>query len=114
MLRKNLTEGISDLGAVVLSPDDALPYVVNISFPSFEAETMLHALEEKGIYVSTVSACSSKQKKISYVLLDMGIDKNLARNAVRFSFSRFNTIEEIEQTVRSIHEVYTQYSVKRG
>ncbi len=114
MLKKNLTEGIADLGAAVLSPGDALPYVVNISFPSFEAETMLHALEEKGIFVSTVSACSSKQKKISYVLLEMGIDKVLAKNAVRFSFSRFNTIEEIGQTVLAIHEVYNQYSVKRG
>ncbi len=114
MLKEKLKEGISDLGAVVLSPDDALPYVVNISFPSFEAETMLHALEEKDIFVSTVSACSSKQKKISYVLLEMGIDRNLAKNAVRFSFSRFNTMEEIDQTVLSIHQVYSQYSVKRG
>ena len=114
MLKKKLSEGLTDLGATVLSPDDALPYVVNVSFPNFEAETMLHALEEKDIFVSTVSACSSKQKKISYVLLAMGIDMNLSKNAVRFSFSRFNTIEEIERTVLSIHEVYNKYSVKRG
>ena len=114
ILKKLLLEGLSDIHAILLSPDDALPYVVNLSFPSFESETMLHALEEKDIYVSTVSACSSKQKKVSYVLLEMGIEKNIAKNAVRFSFSRFNTEQEVMEVCKTIHDIYDKYNLKRG
>ncbi len=110
-LRDSFSKELADLGATILSPSDALPYVLNVSFPSFQSETMLHCLEEKGIYVSTVSACSSKTKKISYVLSEMGVKRELANNAVRFSFSRFNTKEELEQTVASIKEIYEKYKV---
>jgi cysteine desulfurase len=114
ILKKELLEGLIDIHPVVLSPDDGLPYVVNLSFPSFESETMLHSLEEMDIYVSTVSACSSKQKKVSYVLLEMGIDRNIAKNAVRFSFSRFNTEEEVIEVCKAVHRVYDKYNLKRG
>lgn len=114
ILKKELLDGLSDLHVAALSPDDALPYVVNLSFPLFEAETMLHALEEHDIFVSTVSACSSKQKKTSYVLLEMGIDRNIAKNAVRISFSRFSTEEEVKVMCGAVHEIYDKYTVKRG
>ncbi|MBR3058720.1 MAG: cysteine desulfurase [Clostridiales bacterium] len=110
-LRDSFSKELADLGATILSPYDALPYVLNVSFPSFQSETMLHCLEEKEIYVSTISACSSKTKKISYVLSEMGVKRELANNAVRFSFSRFNTKEELEQTVTSIKEIYEKYKV---
>ena len=77
-----------------------------------EAETMLHALEERDIFVSTVSACSSKKKKVSYVLLGMGIDKRVAQNAIRISFSRFSTKEEVKSVCHAIHEIYQKYSMK--
>lgn len=114
ILKKNLLEGLKDLKPVVLSPEDALPYVVNLSFPSFEAETMLHALEELDIFVSTVSACSSKQKKISYVLLEMGTDRKIAQNAVRISFSRFTTEEEVRSVCQAFYKIYDKYLMKRG
>lgn len=114
ILKRELLEGLSDLSPTVLSPSDALPYVVNLSFPSFEAETMLHALEEHDIFVSTVSACSSKAKKVSYVLLEMGIAKVIAQNAVRFSFSRFSTEAETKRVCQAIHQIYEKYTMKRG
>ena len=110
-LRDGFAEDLKGLGAEILSPSDALPYVLNVSFPSFQSETMLHCLEEKGIYVSTVSACSSKTKAVSYVLSEMGIRREIAQNAVRFSFSRFNTKEEMDQTISSIREIYDRYKV---
>ena len=83
--------------AMILSPDDALPYVLNVSFEGFESETMLHCLEIYDIFVSTVSACSSKSKKVSYVLLESGVPQKIAANAVRISFSRYNTMAEAEE-----------------
>ena len=107
-LRKELTAR----GAVILSPDDALPYVLNVSFKGFESETMLHCLEIYDIYVSTVSACSAKQKKVSYVLLEMGVDRKTAANAVRLSFSRYNTMDEAEEFIKRVDEIYDQFLVK--
>ncbi len=110
-LRDEFASCLKTLGAEILSPSDALPYVLNVSFPSFQSETMLHCLEEKEIFVSTVSACSSKTKQVSYVLTEMGIRREIASNAVRFSFSRFNTKEELDQTIESIREIYDRYKV---
>lgn len=98
-------------GVSILSPKDALPYVLNVSFPHFQSETMLHCLEEKEIYVSTVSACSSKTKAVSYVLSEMGIKREIAKNAVRFSFSRFNTKEEMQTALDAISMIYEKYMV---
>ena len=99
-------------GATILSPEDALPYVLNVSFDGFESETMLHCLERYNIYVSTISACSSKTKKISYVLEAMGVDRKLATNAVRLSFSRFNTMEEAKIFIGKIDEIYQLFALR--
>ncbi|MCR5616859.1 MAG: cysteine desulfurase [Clostridiales bacterium] len=99
-------------GATILSPEDALPYVLNVSFDGFESETMLHCLERYNIYVSTISACSSKTKKISYVLEAMGVDRKLATNAVRLSFSRFNTMEEAKIFIEKIDEIYQLFALR--
>ncbi len=107
-LRKELAKR----GAKILSPDDALPYVLNVSFEGFESETMLHCLEIYDIYVSTVSACSAKQKKVSYVLLEMGVDRKTAANAVRLSFSRYNTMDEAKEFIQRVDDIYDQFLVK--
>ena len=107
-LRKELTAR----DAIILSPDDALPYVLNVSFKGFESETMLHCLEIYDIYVSTVSACSAKTKKVSYVLLESGVDRKIAANAVRLSFSRENTLEEAKEFIKRVDEIYDQFLVK--
>lgn len=99
-------------GAQILSPDDALPYVLNVSFKGFESETMLHCLEIYDIYVSTVSACSAKAKKVSYVLLEMGVDRKTAANAVRLSFSRHNTMDEAKEFISRVNEIYEQFLIK--
>ena len=106
-LRKELAER----KAVILSPEDALPYVLNVSFEGFESETMLHCLEIYDIFVSTVSACSSKAKKVSYVLLESGVDRKTAANAVRLSFSRYNSMEEAEKFIEKVDEIYDLYAV---
>ena len=73
---------------------------------------MLHCLEIYDIYVSTVSACSAKTKKVSYVLLESGVDRKIAANAVRLSFSRDNTMEEAVEFIKCVDEIYDQFLVK--
>ena len=107
-----LRKELSDRGAVILSPDDALPFVLNVSFEGFESETMLHCLEIYDIYVSTVSACSAKTKKVSYVLLESGVDRKIAANAVRLSFSRNNTMDEAIEFIKCVDKIYEQFLVK--
>ena len=111
-INEYLRKELSSRGAKILSPDDALPYVLNVSFEGFESETMLHCLEIYDIFVSTVSACSAKQKKVSYVLLEMGVDRKTAANAVRLSFSRYNTMDEAVEFIKCVDEIYDQFLVK--
>lgn len=86
--------------ALVNSPEDALPYILNISVPGFRSETLLHYLEERGIYVSSGSACSKGRG--SYVLRAFGIDDRRADSALRISFSRYNTKEDVDSLVEGL------------
>lgn len=82
-------------GILINSPkENTLPFVINISVKGLRSETLLHFLEKKEIYVSSGSACS--KGKGSHVLNEMGLDADRTDSALRISFSRFNTIEEID------------------
>lgn len=76
------------------SIEEASPYVLNVSFNGLRSEVLLHALEEKEIYVSAGSACSSKKKGGSHVLRSLGLSEERIEGAIRFSFCRYNTVEE--------------------
>lgn len=78
------------------------PHIVSASFRGVRSEVLLHALEDKGIYVSAGSACSSNKPTISATLKAMGVDKDLLESTVRFSFCEFNTIEEIDYAIEQI------------
>ena len=96
-LKNRLIEGIKAIDKMVVnSPENSVPYVLNVSFEGIRSEVLLHILESKGIYISTGSACNSKKNSYSYVLKSMGLRDKVVDGAVRFSFSQFNTIEEID------------------
>jgi cysteine desulfurase len=84
---------------------DGLPYVLNVSLKKKKASVVLEALSEKGIYVSSVSACSSKGEPISSVLTAMGKSKDDAMNSMRLSFSPRNTMEEAETFVKEFSAI---------
>lgn len=71
------------------------PYILNISIPGMRGETMLHYLSDKGVYVSTGSACSSKDSKDSHVLLALGVKETQIKGSLRFSFSEGTKQEEV-------------------
>lgn len=79
--------------------EDYLPYILSVSFKGIRAEVLLHLLEESEIYVSTGSACSSKDTKDSHVLKAIGLKDEEAKGAIRFSFTENNTMEEIDYTI---------------
>lgn len=119
-LNHRLRVGIeSNIDNVVFNSGDkdgeSLPYILNVSFLGIKAEILLHALESKGIYVSTGSACSSNAPAPSRTLLAMGKSKKEVEGAVRFSFSGENTAEEIDYTLETLaHEVAEIRKYVRG
>ena len=86
--------------------DEGAGHVINISFPGVRGEVMLHALEGKGVYVSTGSACSSKKRKLSPVLLEMGVSPDRAECALRFSLSPHTARQEIDYAAQALGEIY--------
>ena len=81
------------------------PHIASLSFRGVRSEVLLHALEDKGIYVSAGSACSSNHPAISGVLQAIGLDKDLLESTLRFSFCEYNTVEEAEYTVKVLEEI---------
>ena len=74
--------------------------VLNLRFDGVDAETLLLMLDTKGVCVAAGSACSSHEAKPSHVLTAMGLSRDEARSAIRFSFSKYNTTEEIESAAQ--------------
>lgn len=96
-LKKGIEERID--GVVFNGSDDyesALPGTLDVSFSSAEGESILLYLDLEGIEVSTGSACASGSLEPSYVLLASGLDIELAHGSIRFSFGRYNTMEEVD------------------
>ena len=87
------------------SPEDSLPHILNISILGVKPETMLHALEEKNIYVSTQSACSSSHSE-SKAVLAVTHDKERAQSSIRISLSHLTTEEELEKFLEGFEECY--------
>lgn len=83
----------------------AAPHIVSVSVSGVRAEVLLHALEEKGIYISSGSACASNKPAVSETLKAIGVAKELLDSTIRFSFSIFTTEEEIRFAAASLAEV---------
>ena len=81
------------------------PHIASISFPGVRSEVLLHALEEKGIYVSAGSACSSNKPEISGTLKGIGLTKEYYESTLRFSFSLYNTVEEADSCIEALKEL---------
>lgn len=100
-------EGIPD--ALFNGPQPALgaPHILNASFLGVRGEVLLHALEQKGVLVSTGSACSAHKKGKNRVLSAMGVEGQRQEGAIRFSFCPFNTPEEMDRAAEALFETVT-------
>ena len=81
------------------------PHVVSVSIEGIRAEVMLHTLEEKNVYVSAGSACSSNHPAISSTLKSIGVKQNLLDSTIRFSFCVNTTMEEADYAISVMRDV---------
>lgn len=107
-LKDYMMKRLSELDGVFLNNEwgrDSAPQIVSAGFEGVRSEVLLHALEEKGIYVSSGSACSSNHPGVSDTLKGIGVRKELLDATLRFSFGIFNTKEEIDYSIEVLSEL---------
>ncbi|MDP4090295.1 MAG: cysteine desulfurase family protein [Bacillota bacterium] len=80
------------------------PFILSVSFTGVRGEVLLHLLEEKGIYVSTGSACSSRERNDSHVLRALGLKTENLKGTIRFSFSEYNSRDEVDYTIEVLQK----------
>jgi cysteine desulfurase len=104
MLRDRLLKGVTDIEETYVNGDldHRVPHNLNISFNFVEGESLLMAI--KDIAVSSGSACTSASLEPSYVLRSLGRSDELAHSSIRFTLGRFTTEEEIDFTIKLLHD----------
>ncbi len=101
-LKKQLCDKISEMDGIQINSNSVFPYITNISILGVPSEVLRNYLSSKSIYVSTGSACSKGHR--SYVLKGMGMDVKDIDSAIRISFSRYNTKEEVDYLIEALVE----------
>lgn len=86
------------------TPAKSAPHILHFTLPPLRGETLLHALEEEGIYVSTRSACSGRRKEMSHVLRAIGLPEERALASIRISLSLMNREEEVQYAEKIFRE----------
>ena len=105
-LKERFIEGIRQVDHVSvhgLLDETSAPHIVSVGIAGIRSEVLLHTLEEKGIYVSSGSACSSNHPGISGVLKGIGVEREYLDATLRFSLSEFTTEEEIDYTLKTLY-----------
>lgn len=106
-LRKGILASIDDV-VINGSQDHCLPGTLDVSFPRAEGESILLLLDMSGIAVSTGSACATGSLEPSYVLMASGMDVELAHGSIRFSFGRYNTMEDVAYVLEVLPSVISR------
>ncbi|MBQ5883203.1 MAG: cysteine desulfurase [Clostridia bacterium] len=107
-LKNHLIENIKNLNSVrINSPEDSIPHILNISISGLPSQPIVNFMSEKNIQISAGSACKMGHR--SPVLTAMGLDSKIIDSAVRISFSRYNTLDEVEQLIEAIKEINNKY-----
>ena len=107
-IKDRLMDRLSGIEGVTLNSERgelSAPHIVSASFEGVRAEVLLHALEEKGVYVSSGSACSSNHPAISGTFKAIGVKKELLDSTIRFSFGIYNEPEEADYAADCIEEL---------
>ena len=110
--KKHFMEGVQKLDGITINgllPDapegeGTAPHIVSVTVNGVRSEVLLHALEEKGIYVSAGSACSAHKPQPSATLKAIGVERSALESTIRFSFSVYTTIEEIDYTLQVMYD----------
>ena len=98
---KRLEEEVKDIK--FNNPKDGAPHIINVSFKNVPGEVLVHYLEDKDIYVSTGSACSSKSRD-NRILDAINLSKEYQEGTIRISLGHFNTFDEVEYVIENIKQ----------
>lgn len=98
-------EHLEDVKVNGLTGKDSAPHVVSVSVGGIRSEVMLHALEDRGVYVSAGSACASNKPATSATLKAIGVEKQYLDSTLRFSFSVLTTEEEVDYTLQQMYDI---------
>ncbi len=107
-LKERFVEGAKKIEGITINGrtgKDSAPQIVSVSIDGVRSEVMLHTLEDREIYVSAGSACSSNKPSVSHTLTSIGLKKNLLDSTIRFSFCVNTTEEEIDYALEVLNEV---------
>ena len=107
-LKAHFIEGVQKIEDITihgLYDETSAPHIISVGFAGIRSEVLLHALEEKGIYVSSGSACASNHPQISGVLKVIGAGQEYLDATLRFSMSEFTTPEEIDYTLETLYNI---------
>lgn len=107
-LKQHFIEGVSQIENTTihgLYDETSAPHIISVGFAGIRSEVLLHALEEKGIYVSSGSACASNHPQVSGVLKGIGAKQEFLDATLRFSMSEFTTLEEIDYTLDTLYNI---------
>ena len=110
-LKRYFTSRITEVQGAVVNAcqppelEQTAPHVVSVSFAGVRSEVLLHALEDRGVYVSSGSACSSNHPGISGTLKAIGVEQALLDSTLRFSFSVETTKEELDYTIEQVKDL---------
>jgi cysteine desulfurase len=109
-LKAQLEAGLRSIPGLCIFSENAprLPNTVQFGLPDTDGEMLLMKLDQRGVAVSSGSACASGGKEPSYVLTAMGVDPVLARSALRISLGAANTAEQISQFIESLQVLVNQ------
>ena len=105
-LKAHFIEGISKIEHATvhgLTDENSAPHIISVGIAGVRSEVLLHTLEDKGIYVSSGSACTSNHPAISGVLRGIGTSQEYLDSTLRFSMSEFTTKEEIDYTLETLY-----------
>lgn len=104
-LRAYAIERLRELPVTLHLPvEGCAPHILNFALPDIKSETMVHALSQKGICVSSGSACSTHSKNLSRALLAFGVPEREVECSLRISFSRYNTKEDVDALVEALQD----------
>ncbi|MBR3868314.1 MAG: cysteine desulfurase [Clostridia bacterium] len=103
-IRDYFVREVTKIGGVhINSPDDALPYIINLSVLGVPSQTIVNSLSEQGIYVSAGSACKKGHR--SEVLTAIGLDGKRIDSAIRISLSRYTTKRDMDEVVKALDKI---------
>jgi len=108
-LRKILREGILEIKCAKINcynDGNSAPHILSVTFGDTRGEVLMHTLEEKGVFVSTGSACHSNKFGESHVLSAIGLNKNEIGGTVRFSIGSLNTEQDIKYCINVLKEAF--------